>query len=263
MYLFSLKHKTLRTLFSLALIGLCFSFSAQETVTYPYNPDGDGDGYISLNDLLDLLSSYGLSFEPQEHICGMPIQYKGVSYQTTLIGTQCWFAENLAAAEFLNSDEIPLETSNSDWLDAGTTSLPARSNPHTLSVDDLGYLYNWYAVSDNRGLCPAGWSVPSSSQFSVLKERAGGNEYSALALKDDDWGYNSCGFAAKQGFVRELFGSFLGGETGFWSRSIGWSQYTNMYNSKYMRIPPESAAQGVGIIEQHNGMGFYVRCVKD
>ena len=56
----------MRTLFSLALIGLCFSLSAQETINYPYNPDGDVDGTIASPDLLDILGVYGNAFTPTE-----------------------------------------------------------------------------------------------------------------------------------------------------------------------------------------------------
>ncbi|HHZ81169.1 MAG TPA: hypothetical protein EYN64_00365, partial [Flavobacteriales bacterium] len=56
----------MRYFFSLALIGLSFSFSAQETMTYPYNPDGDVDGAIASPDLLDLLGVYGGDFSPGE-----------------------------------------------------------------------------------------------------------------------------------------------------------------------------------------------------
>ena len=35
-------------------------------VTYPYNPDGNADGLISLSDLQDLLSLYGATGQPLE-----------------------------------------------------------------------------------------------------------------------------------------------------------------------------------------------------
>jgi len=56
----------MRTLLSLALISLCFALSAQETINYPYNPDGDADGAIASPDLLDLLGVYGGEFSPSE-----------------------------------------------------------------------------------------------------------------------------------------------------------------------------------------------------
>ena len=54
-------------------ITLCFlalSLSAQETITYPYNPDGNADGTITVPDLQDFLSNYNTAFEPAEIIFG-------------------------------------------------------------------------------------------------------------------------------------------------------------------------------------------------
>jgi uncharacterized protein (TIGR02145 family) len=56
----------MRPFLFLALIGLFTSFSAQETLTYPYNPDGDVDGAIASPDLLDILGVYGGEFSPSE-----------------------------------------------------------------------------------------------------------------------------------------------------------------------------------------------------
>jgi hypothetical protein len=56
----------MRPFLFLALIGLFTSFSAQETLTYPYNPDGDVDGAIASPDLLDILGVYGNAFTPTE-----------------------------------------------------------------------------------------------------------------------------------------------------------------------------------------------------
>ena len=53
----------------LLTISLCFlalSFSSQETITSPYNPDGDVDGAIASPDLLDLLGVYSNAFTPTE-----------------------------------------------------------------------------------------------------------------------------------------------------------------------------------------------------
>jgi hypothetical protein len=56
----------MRLFISLALLGLFTSFSAQETITYPYNPDGNADGSITVPDLQDLLGNYGGAFSPSE-----------------------------------------------------------------------------------------------------------------------------------------------------------------------------------------------------
>jgi len=48
--------------FTLLFAASCLTSVGQVTYPYPYNPDGNNDGYISLNDLLDLLSVYGSEF---------------------------------------------------------------------------------------------------------------------------------------------------------------------------------------------------------
>ena len=48
--------------FTLLLAASCLTVVGQTEYPYPYNPDGNNDGYISLNDLLDLLSVYGSEF---------------------------------------------------------------------------------------------------------------------------------------------------------------------------------------------------------
>ncbi len=63
--------------------------------------DLDGDGVIGVNDLMQLLSSFGTDCAPTEEpetaefTCGDPVSYHGYDYATVQIGEQCWFAENL------------------------------------------------------------------------------------------------------------------------------------------------------------------------
>ena len=45
---------------------LTVSFTAQETITYPYNPDVDSDSYVGITDLIELLSIYSYYFEAGE-----------------------------------------------------------------------------------------------------------------------------------------------------------------------------------------------------
>ena len=56
----------MKNIFTLSLCFLALSLSAQETITYPYNPDGDADGSITVPDLQDFLGNYGNAFAPSE-----------------------------------------------------------------------------------------------------------------------------------------------------------------------------------------------------
>ena len=55
----------MKQLLTSLLLGLSVLASAQSDgfqYPFPYNPDGNSDGYISLNDMLDLLSVYGQEY---------------------------------------------------------------------------------------------------------------------------------------------------------------------------------------------------------
>ena len=119
----------------------------------------------------NLTVAYGneLSFTTiqEEFICGESTvtDIDGNIYNTVTIGSQCWIAENLKTTRYRNGEEI----SNPDcvvnfalenwagisygayiWIDLSYNN-----------KDIFGALYNWYAVDDDRGLCPEGWKVPS------------------------------------------------------------------------------------------------------
>ena len=60
----------MKHIFTISLCFLALSLSAQETITYPYNPDGDADGLVAVPDLQDILAVYGSPFSPAEIMVG-------------------------------------------------------------------------------------------------------------------------------------------------------------------------------------------------
>jgi hypothetical protein len=65
-----LNKTIMKHIFTLSLCCLALSLSAQETITYPYNPDGNADGTITVPDLQDFLGNYGSLFSPAEIMVG-------------------------------------------------------------------------------------------------------------------------------------------------------------------------------------------------
>lgn len=106
--------------------------------------------------------------------------YQGVSYRTVQIGDQIWMAENLRANSYRNGDLIPHVTSNSEWgdLDEGAWAIHTNFGDDPAGEDDpknfnRGKLYNWFAVNDERGICPPGWGVPTDDDIKALEEELG------------------------------------------------------------------------------------------
>ena len=103
------------------------------------------------------------------------------------IGNQVWMAENLSVTLFRNGDSIPNITHANSWSAAGRAGKPAWSIYGNASQPKLGYglLYNYAAVADARGLCPAGWQIPSKSDWAVLEKKLGAIPVRSLRRKAD------------------------------------------------------------------------------
>lgn len=147
------------------------------------------------------------------------------------INNQFWDASNLDTELFRNGDPVPLITSHDEWELYGKNALPAscwyRNDP-ALGAR-FGKLYNWFAVTDPRGLAPDGFRISTSSDWHELIIGQGGFHLAGLRLKSDrDWnfqggGNNSSGFSAIPGGGRGALGSFLdlGDYANWWQADPG------------------------------------------
>ncbi len=60
----------MRYLLTSLLCVFTLSLTAQEPLTYPYNPDSDNDQYVAVSDVLNTISAYGSPFSPAEIMVG-------------------------------------------------------------------------------------------------------------------------------------------------------------------------------------------------
>jgi uncharacterized protein (TIGR02145 family) len=99
---------------------------------------------------------------------GAVTDQEGNVYKTILIGTQEWMAENLIVSHFSNGDSIINIINDSEW---GSLVSPAWSSFNNDESYDCPYgkLYNWYAASDPRNICPTNWHVPTDWEWQVLE----------------------------------------------------------------------------------------------
>jgi uncharacterized protein (TIGR02145 family) len=92
----------------------------------------------------------------------------GNTYPTVVLGNgQEWMAENLRTTVYSNGEEIPLAVANTEWTPLSTGARSIHSNDEG-NVATYGFLYNWFAVNDERGLCPDGWHVPTVEDWNSL-----------------------------------------------------------------------------------------------
>ena len=241
-----------------------------------WNPDSNGDGEVGTRDLLDLLSVFGGGYAVEEPsdladpCAGQTVlRHHRHSYALVPIGGQCWFAENLRATAYANGDPIPSGLSASDWLSAksgaraaygeGDSRVYAGLDDPSANLAAFGWLYNSWAVADPRGLCPAGWRVPSAEDWAELVDACGGPCSAGKVLQPhptSDAAFSSTGFNALPGGGRNYGGFFgSGGEAGlFWS--------TDRIDRQvwYFRLEPGNPASGGGWTNR--GMGASIRCLK-
>jgi uncharacterized protein (TIGR02145 family) len=192
------------------------------------------------------------------------VTFDGHTYALVGIGNQCWFKENLRSDNYRNGDVIPGELNDFQWT---TTSSGAQAvyNNDSANMTSYGRLYNWYSVNDARGLCPAGFHVPSFEEWTVLDSVLGGWPGAGTALKSSNsdsppWdGLNSSGFSALPGGYRYFSDGSLYplGSNGYWwsSSSPVWLQAWGfaLYTSSNLAYLTGASF--------HNG--FSVRCVRD
>jgi uncharacterized protein (TIGR02145 family) len=106
---------------------------------------------------------------------------EGNMYHTVKIGEQVWTMENLRTRHYNNGDSIIHEPIAANWGPLETGAYTAYNNSSEMA-EKYGYLYNYLAVTDSRGIAPEGWRIPSGYDFEDLKNFLGGYYLAGPAL---------------------------------------------------------------------------------
>lgn len=249
---------------------------ATQTCIVAFPSDSNFDGCVQLNDLLDLLSAFGAQCGSWE--CGEPMNHSGHAYETVVIDGRCWFAENLRALTYANNDAIPSTLTDSQWNDAdeGATTVYGEDDgcsndspdidscDPAVALEEYGRLYNWYAVNDSRGLCPAGWRVPSESDWYSMISSLGGSSVAGEKLKSTyGWSYsgqgtNESGFNGMPGGKRQDGSGYFSsaGDRGTWWTSTPYSSLARHVELKFN-------SNGVTNSYSDRETGYSVRCLHE
>jgi len=200
---------------------------------------------------------------------GLIIDNDGNVYQPVTIGRQVWMKENLKTTKYVNGDPITEITDATQWNNLKTGAYCNYDN-NMNTANTYGRLYNWYAVNDNRKICPAGWHVPYDSDWTILTNYLGGENIAGGKLKEagtTHWispnlnATNETGFTALPGGRRLSFPDetchFIEiGENGYW-----WSAVTAANLAWY-----RSMLYKYGFVNRnghHWRTGHSIRCIKD
>ena len=147
----------------------------------------------------------------------------GKVYRKVTIGSQTWMAENL------NYNANGSKCYGKDGkviigLDKNYNSITKRISAAEVqsNCEKYGRLYNW---STAKGACPAGWHLPSDTEWKTLLDYTGGLETAGTKLKSST-GWNSSsgvpvgmddyGFSTLPGGGSSNDSFEYAGESGFW-----------------------------------------------
>lgn len=147
--------------------------------------------------------------------------------ETIKIQNQVWTTINLDVSFFQNGDPIMEAKTPEEWNEASEKRIPAwciLDNDADNAVK-FGKLYNFYAVSDERGLAPNGYVIPNLKEWKKLIKFLEGAEIAGKKLKSiNHWnvgGDDTVGFNALPANFRYPWGDFgtiFGAELcSFWS----------------------------------------------
>lgn len=125
-----------------------------------------------------------------------------MKYSLVKIGKHVWMAENLRATMYLDGTALKQFTSKEDWYELGSGGIAYYDNN---KAENPSGLYNWYAVTNERGLSPKGYRVSSDndwismvyyldpSQYGIDQDHGGARESETTAplLKSTSkWQFN-------------------------------------------------------------------------
>jgi len=156
----------------------------------------DIDGCISINGNVD---TNGNGICDDVDPCGAQRDVDGIIddvYSTIpvpviAIGNRCWAGVNSRVDKFSDGSSIPYTSSRSTFVSKTEDQEPVRVRPTSMaqnetepyssfvwkSVDFIrANLYNHYAVTDERGICPSGWHVSTDEDWIDLERAIGYQE---------------------------------------------------------------------------------------
>jgi uncharacterized protein (TIGR02145 family) len=278
--------------------GIVWSTNQNPTIDSNEGITSDGEGIGSfISNLTGLLegttysvrayatnekgTSYGQALEFTAVMpCGqLTVVYGGQTYNTVLIGVQCWMKENLNIGALVNG--------NMDVQDNQTIEKYCYNDDES-NCDVYGGLYQWdevmqySTIEGSQGICPDGWHIPSDTDWTEFTDFLINNGYGYEGSGDDigksmasisSWdtslssgavGYdqatnNSSGFTALSGGRHDTFTSIFQriGSNGYWWSSSEASSLTTKSWHLYFDY------DFLRYTDYNKGYGFSVRCIKD
>jgi uncharacterized protein (TIGR02145 family) len=203
---------------------------------------------------------------PASFICGNQLTdtRDGKTYNTVLIGSQCWTKENLNVGTRIDGSQT--QPNN------GVIEKYCFDNLES-NCDLYGGLYQWDEVMQGsttpgvQGICPSGWHVPTDGEWTTLTTFLGGVAVAGGKMKEaglTHWASPNTGATNSSGFTAlgvgntDLYGNFYNLTT----YAYFWSSSEQNSGSAFDRDIIYNTEE-VSRYNYEKSYGWAVRCVKD
>lgn len=265
--------------------GVCWSTEPQPDINDPHTTESAGSGAFtsSMTSLDQATVYYVRAYARNESwtVYGEQLTFRtklsdieGNLYNTVLIGTKLWMAENLRTTKLNDNSQIQNITDNALWVATTNPAYCWYNNDPTFKPT-YGALYNWFTAATGK-LCPTGWHVPTDQEFSALEISLGmasdqsevwgwrGTDHGRKMKNTTGWdnngnGSNSSGFSTLPGGYR--YGAdgqfFLQTTITYW-----WSSSEHDADRGWYRRLDSTSDQVYRASTSKKG-GKYIRCIKD
>ena len=192
---------------------------------------------------------------------------KGIEPENEVkIGNQTWASKNLDVEQFNNGDKIPEAKTKEEWNLANLNKTSAWCFYDNDKKNGLKYgkLYNWYAITDPRGIAPKGWHIPSKEEWLKLSTFLGGESVAGNKMKSTS-GWDVSGEGNNESKFNGLPGGFRF-ENGDFSNLTGLGNFWSTTESPISNIEVLILDYGTtttSFTPFGKGFGMSVRCIKN
>lgn len=194
--------------------------------------------------------------------------YNGNIYNTVTISGQTWMQENLKATVYNDGSGLMLY---SDTMSVGYSYYHSYNNV-AANGTTYGYMYNGFVIGGTKNICPVGWHVATSSDWTTLAANLGGSSLAGGKMKDlsemrirfpythyvySYWDISMSGHSNESRFYGRGGGYYLNSYVDQFSSTVWW-----VSNKQYVRIYYNSTGITTAT-STSNDNAFYIRCKKN
>lgn len=212
--------------------------------------------------------TYTFAMLPKVFTCGDILSYSGKNYNTVLIGSQCWFRDNLNVGTRINAASGSYQTNN------GVAEKFCYDNLES-NCDVYGGIYEWHELMKYtttpgaQGLCPPDWHIPTDGEWTTLTTFLGGEALAGGPLKEAGtvhWTSPNTGATNSSDFTALPAGNWDSSNPAFYSLgqfTMFWTSSQSSMNLSWYRF---LAYDSQSIVRGNDGYqpdGASVRCLKN